>query len=168
MFRGVPMLSFPVLAADASGLFDQIIVSTDDEEIATCAQEFGCDVFWRDQDNGVRGTQEVAREVLMFHRGITKACVIYPCTPMLVASDLTRAMALLSDRVLYAMAVQTDPLADAGMFYAGQADAWRVRAPLIDSHTLMVPMPAERCIDINTPEDWERAERMFDKWRGHV
>jgi pseudaminic acid cytidylyltransferase len=43
-FFGKPMMAWSIEAAKASGCFDQIIVSTDDQEIAEVAQEWGCDV----------------------------------------------------------------------------------------------------------------------------
>jgi CMP-N-acetylneuraminic acid synthetase len=126
----------------------------------------GCEVHWRLADDGTKGTQEIAREVLAVWPWITEACVIYPCSPLLVAADLVRGHAVLQQRgALFAMSVATDPLADAGCFYWGKAEAFLVRAPLIDSHTVMVPMPSNRCIDINTPEDWAKAESMFDALR---
>lgn len=165
-FRGQPMIAYPIQAALACGLFDTIIVTTDDDEIEDVSLKFGAMVIRREQDDGVKGTQEVARDVLMRFTNATEACVIYPCTPMLVPSDLERGHAVLQRQgALYAMSVHYDPLADAGCFYWGKADAFRVRAPLIDSHTVMVPMPASRSIDINTQEDWARAESMYDQWR---
>ncbi len=43
--NGEPMMNYPVKAAQASGLFDQIIVSTADEETAAIARKSGCRVF---------------------------------------------------------------------------------------------------------------------------
>ncbi|MDH5368429.1 MAG: pseudaminic acid cytidylyltransferase [Gammaproteobacteria bacterium] len=43
-FCGKPMIAWSIEAAKTSGCFDQIIVSTDDHEIAEIAQEWGCDV----------------------------------------------------------------------------------------------------------------------------
>lgn len=160
------MIAYPIQAATISELFDAILVTTDDAEIEDVALKFGAMVVRREQDDGAKGTQEVARDVLMQFHQATEACVIYPCTPMLVPSDLVRGHAVLQRQgALFAMSVHYDPLADAGCFYWGKADAFRVRAPLIDSHTAMVPMPAARSIDINTQEDWARAESMFDNWR---
>lgn len=160
------MMQWPIEAAKASGLFDLILVTTDDQEIAEVATDCGASIFMRKEDDGSRGTQLVARQVLMARREFDEACVIYPCSPLLAPSDLTRAFTLLKKPgALYAMSVQTNPLADAGCFYAGDANAWRVNAPLIDSHTIMVPMPAGRVCDINTWDDWRRAEILFDAWR---
>jgi pseudaminic acid cytidylyltransferase len=162
-FRGKPIICYAINAAQKSGLFDSVVVSTDGAAVAAIASTAGAEVVWRDYDDGTKGTQEVARDVLVRSPEVTEACVIYPCSPLLVPSDLTRAHAVLQRLgALYAMSVQTSPLADAGCFYMGKADAFRNRAPLIDSHTVMVPMPAGRCIDINTEADWAKAELMYD------
>ena len=46
--NGTPMISFPIASAKESNLFDMVIVSTDDSEIAEVASKSGADVFWRD------------------------------------------------------------------------------------------------------------------------
>jgi len=50
---------------------------------------------------------------------------------------------------------------DAGQFYWGLADAWRNEQPLFSHRTTPVILPRCRVQDIDTPEDWERAELMF-------
>ena len=165
-FRGRPIIEYPIDAAKRTGLFDAIWVSTDDADIERLAIVNGCQVFRREKDDGSRGTQEVAREVLLELPEVDDACVIYATSPLLVPADLHRGWAVLQKQgALYAMSVQADPLADAGCFYWGKAAAFRVNAPLIDSHTVLVPMPAGRCCDINTEADWHRAEQMYDVWK---
>jgi N-acylneuraminate cytidylyltransferase len=138
-------------------------VSTDGAAVAAIASTAGAEVVWRDYDDGSKGTQEVARDVLMDMPDVDEACVIYATSPLLVPSDLVRGHAVLQRTgALFAMSVQTSPLADAGCFYWGKADAFRICAPLIDSHTVMVPMPAGRCCDINVEADWIKAEQMYD------
>ena len=162
-FRGQPIICYAIHSAQKSGLFDRVIVSTDGAAVAAIASTAGAEVVWRDYDDGSKGTQEVARDVLMDMPDVDEACVIYATSPLLVPSDLVRGHAVLQRTgALFAMSVQTSPLADAGCFYWGKADAFRNRAPLIDSHTVMVPMPAGRCCDINTESDWQRAETMYD------
>lgn len=51
-FCGKPMLAFTILAAQESKLFDRIIVSTDDEDIAKVAEQYGVEVpFFRNRHN---------------------------------------------------------------------------------------------------------------------
>jgi len=50
---------------------------------------------------------------------------------------------------------------DAGQFYWGRADAWLTRKALFGPHAASVVLPRHLVQDIDTPEDWRRAELMF-------
>lgn len=50
---------------------------------------------------------------------------------------------------------------DAGQFYWGQAQAWLVHKPLFSLDAAPVLLPRHRVQDIDTSEDWDRAEWMF-------
>lgn len=156
-FHGKPIIAYSIETAQFSGLFDSVIVSTDDDEIEAVAQNYGAAVFRRPFDDGAKGTQEVAADVLMALPNVTLACVIYPTCPLLHTSDLQAGLDALEGHQ-FAMSV-ADPLVDIGCFYWGQADAFRYRLPLIATHTAIVPL--SRAIDINTPEDWTRAEELY-------
>jgi pseudaminic acid cytidylyltransferase len=167
-FKGWPMMQWPIQIAWSSVLFDEIIVSTDDDDVARLADALHCTVVRRSEDDGTKGTQEIAAEVLRM-RTCDMACVIYPCSPMLTARDLQEAYAALREQpsLAFSMSVLADPLADAGMFYFGHRWAFVNGAPLIYPHTAMIPIPSTRGIDINTQEDWDRAETMFDNLRAN-
>lgn len=101
-FLGKPILSYSIEAALESGLFDTVMVSTDDEEIAQIAKECGAEVpFYRSEQtsNDYAATADVVSEVLEEYakRGIyyETACVIYPTAPFLTAEALKKAMEVL-------------------------------------------------------------------------
>lgn len=50
---------------------------------------------------------------------------------------------------------------DAGQFYWGKASAWLASKPLFSMAAAPVPLPRHRVQDVDTPEDWERAEWLF-------
>lgn len=50
---------------------------------------------------------------------------------------------------------------DAGQFYWGAADAWLANRPIFSENSVPVLLPRHRVQDIDTQEDWERAELMF-------
>lgn len=162
LFHGRPMLSWPIEIAKASKLFQMIIVSTDDDEIEQVALANGAVVMRRPTDDGTKGTQEIARDVLLNIPSAHFACVIYPASPLLHALDLHNGMRALQHSV-YAMTVGPDGR-DAGNFYWGRAQAFRDELPL-GPRTAHVVLPAGRCCDINTPADWARAEQLFDACR---
>lgn len=166
-FRGQPMLLYPIQAAQASGLFDLVIVSTDSHLIAHTGFAAGCCVVPRPLDDGSAGTQEIAARVLdtlNYTGGIV--CVIYPCTPLLRPQDLKDGVAALlrPHNKPYVRSVGPDGK-DAGAFYWGFVGPYRARKPLDPFTTYDHVLPPERVCDIDTPEDWARAETMFDALR---
>jgi N-acylneuraminate cytidylyltransferase len=166
LFHGKPIIVYAIETAQKSGLFDMIVVSTDSTEIADIARANGAIAFMRSPDDGTRGTQDVAREVLMssHFKDIRQACVIYATSPLLLPVDLRLAFhTMIVYGVEYVMSVQPDVLADAGCFYMGQASAFRDEVPLIGRKTMLYPLPPERCCDINVIEDWERAEQLYQR-----
>lgn len=165
-FHGKPIMAYSIETARESGLFDEIVVSTDCLAIAEVARQYGATVFERPTDDGSRGTQDVAREVLLDpkYADVQEACVIYATSPLLLVSDLILAMDELLDHFrFYAMSVNREPLFDAGCFYFGKASAFKKNISLIGPYTAMIPLPPERVCDINTEADWERSEQLYQR-----
>lgn len=54
-----------------------------------------------------------------------------------------------------------DAYHDAGQFYWGRASAWLNKSPIYAAHSQLVLLPSYRVQDIDTPDDWLRAERLF-------
>lgn len=163
LFHGKPIIAYSIMAAFDSGLFEEVIVSTDCEHIAFIAEAYGAKVQMRDEAHSKDevGTQEVARYVLDQHeKKYELACVIYPTAPMLTAQDLILAMTAMSKARNFVMSVSSAPLSDAGQFYLGRSEAFGTSV-LIHPNTAMYPIPANRVKDINTPEDWAQAEDMY-------
>ena len=97
-FMGRPMIAYAIAAAKASGLFDEVMVSTDDAEIAEIAKAHGAAVpFLRSAEtaNDFATTNDVLKEVLdeYARRGHTfeTFCCIYPCVPFLTGDLLKEA-----------------------------------------------------------------------------
>ena len=59
-----------------------------------------------------------------------------------------------------------DAYHDAGQFYWGRESAWLEHRPFFTRDTAPVVLPRERVQDIDTPEDWRRAEVMFRVMHG--
>lgn len=97
-FAGKPMLAYAIQAAKESGIFDEIMVSTEDAEIAQIAHEYGADVpFMRSAKTAsdYATTCDVLEEVLGEYskrgREFNVLCCIYPCVPFLSGSILRDA-----------------------------------------------------------------------------
>ena len=197
-FDGKPIIAYSIEAALVCGLFDEVIVSTDDDEIAQVARQLGASTpFVRPPELAVDHTPTVpvishainACSAAGWH--IDDACCIYPCAPLIQIDDLRAALALLQDSGAdYAFPVAEYPspiqralkrnaagilapaypefqntctqeldlaFYDAGQFYWGAAVAW-LSNPRIHSSGAGLLIPAWRAVDIDTPEDWKRAE----------
>lgn len=105
LFLGKPMLAYSVEAALAAGIFREVMVSTDDEEIARIAIEAGASVpFMRSEETAgdFATTDDVLMEVLKTYKDRGEsfdymAC-IYPTAPFVTADKLREAMRLLIER----------------------------------------------------------------------
>lgn len=101
-FLGRPILEYSIEAALQADLFQEVMVSTDDEEIAQVAQRAGAKVpFFRSADtsNDYATTADVIAEVLLSYERIGMrfhtACCIYPTAPFVTANAIRTAMMLL-------------------------------------------------------------------------
>lgn len=99
-FRGKPMVAWSIEAALLSGCFDEVIVSTDDEEIADVARQWGASVpFMRPAalSDDHTGTMPVVRHAIEWFSSNAKpaehVCCIYPTAPLLKPSALAEAHA---------------------------------------------------------------------------
>ena len=103
-FCGRPILAYSVEAAVASGMFDCVMVSTDDEEIAEIAKKYGAEIpFFRSEKtaNDYASTSEVLLEVLEEYekRGeqFDIGCCIYPTAPFVTGAKLKHAVEKLAE-----------------------------------------------------------------------
>lgn len=201
-FFGKPMIAWSIEAARVSGLFDHVIVSTDDAEIAAVAKQWGAEVpFVRPAElaNDYVGTTEVIAHATQWvlDQGwpVRAVCCIYATAPFIQVEDLRRGFgALESGEWAYAFAA-TDysssifrsfkrlpsgglemlfpeyylarsqdlppALHDAGQFYWGRPSAWIEGKRVFDRGSVPIVIPRWRVQDIDTEEDWLRAELMF-------
>ncbi|MBE5822992.1 MAG: pseudaminic acid cytidylyltransferase [Butyrivibrio sp.] len=102
-FNGKPIMAYSIEAAIQSGAFDEVMVSTDDEEIAEIARKYGASVpFMRSEKtaNDFATTVDVIDEVIREYHGLGKdfdlfAC-IYPTAPFITSDKLKEAVEKLS------------------------------------------------------------------------
>ncbi len=101
-FCGKPILAYSIETALGSGLFDEIMVSTDDDEISRVASGYGAAVpFPRSPEtsNDHAGLIEVVTEVIQAYKNsgmeFELACCILPTAPLISQSDLKSGLALL-------------------------------------------------------------------------
>ena len=202
-FCGRPIIAYSIGTAIESALFDRIIVSTDDDEIADAATTFGAEVPFRrpaDLSDDMATTIAVVQHTLNWTNDagldVSYVCCIYPTAPFMQAGDLRRALdKVQEDGVDYCFPVTefTSPVQrairirsdrrldmfdpaqfhvrsqdlepayhDAGQFYWGRSRAFLAGHPLFSPRAVALRIPAWRVQDIDTTDDWERAELLYD------
>jgi len=205
-FCGKPMIAWSIEAALQSGCFDQVLVSTDDKEIADVARQCGADVpFMRPPalSDDHTGTMPVIRHAIEWciQQGQTpeNVCCIYATAPFIRAENIQQGLQILGDTGSdYAFSVTSYPFPiqrairitaqgrvemfypeqfntrsqdleeayhDAGQFYWGTVSAMLADKMIFASGATPVILPRHQVQDIDTPEDWLRAELMFKAWR---
>ena len=203
-FAGKPMIAYAIHAALRAGVFDHVIVSTDDDEIAAVARAAGATTPFRRPselaDDHTPTVPVVAHAIQACHAlgwPVEQVCCIYPGVPFIDTGDIVAALTLLqTSDAAYAFPVAcfsspiqralrrqddgtTSPFHpehantrsqdlerayhDAGQFYWGGARPW-LDGLNIHAHGRTIVLPAWRVVDIDTPADWDRAERLAVAW----
>ena len=194
-FHGQPLIAYSIKAAQESGLFDKIVVSTDDEEIANVAQSYGAEVLKRPKElaDDFTGTGAVVEHTLSIYKGYNFCCTIYATAPLLQAKYLYEGLEKLqnSDAVM-AFSVTSMPFPiqrtfkikegrcemftpeyfstrsqdleeayqDAGQFYWEKVGVKMNDIPF-GRDSIPIILPRHMVQDIDTLEDWKRAELMY-------
>jgi len=104
-FCGKPILSYSIEAAKHAEIFDEIMVSTDDEKIAGIGKEYGAKIpFFRSEktSDDFATTADVLMEVLSEYKKagktFTHICCIYPTAPFVTGDKLKEGMQLLLEK----------------------------------------------------------------------
>ena len=97
-FLGKPIIAYSIKAAIDSGLFDEVMVSTDNLEIADIAKKYGAKVpFMRSANNSddFAITFDVIKEVINYYKEqsieFDNLCCLYSCAPFVNPKVLLRA-----------------------------------------------------------------------------
>ena len=200
-FCGKPLIAYSIDAALQSGLFEKIIVSTDDEEIANVAKQYGADVpFLRPTElsDDFTGTGAVVAHALQTLRekgeAYDFACTIYATAPLLEPHYLIEGFEKLKESdAVNAFSVTSMPYPiwrtfkitdnarcemfwkdkfsarsqdleeayhDAGQFYWSNLRK-TAHDVMFGSESIPIVLPRHLVQDIDTPEDWIRAELMY-------
>ena len=202
LFLGKPIIAYSIEAAIKSNLFDRVIVTTDDEEIATVAKEYGAEIpFLRPKnlaDDFTPTVPVIAHAInTLESQGchVDLACCIYATAPFVnevylkegyekliqgkrsyvfsatqFSFPIFRAFKMTdTDSVEmfwpenYNTRSQDLPKAyqDAGQFYWGKAEAFLADKPFFCNEASTVILPSYLVQDIDTLEDWEKAEVLY-------
>ena len=101
-FLGKPIISYAIDAALTSKIFDTVMVSTDDEDIAEVSKKYGAEVpFIRrgDLSSDTAMTVPVLIDAVDYYKKNGKdfiyGCCIYPCSPLITPKLIKQGMEML-------------------------------------------------------------------------
>lgn len=201
-FHGKPLIAYSIEVAQASQLFDRVVVSTDDEEIAKIAKTYGASVpFVRPKAlaDDFTGTADVINHALNWlHRDgeiYDYVCTLYATAPFLQKEYLQEGFKKLKESdAIHAFSVTSMPFPiqrtfkitengrcemfmpqhyytrsqdleegyqDAGQFYWSKigVDSKEI---IFGKDSIPIVLPRYLVQDIDTLEDWQRAELMYE------
>ena len=197
-FFGKPLIAYSIEVALASKLFEEVIVSTDDEQIASIAKSYGAVVpFLRPKvlSDDFTGTQAVIEHTLsQLDNSYDFVCTIYATAPLLQAKYLLEGFEKLKNTTaIYAFSATSMPFPiqrtfklnkngrcemftpehymtrrqdleeayqDAGQFYWEKVGI-KSDEIMFGADSLPIILPRHLVQDIDTLEDWKRAEVMY-------
>ena len=200
-FHGKPLIAYSIEVAINSKLFNDIIVSTDDKDIALVAKEYGASVQLRPKElsDDFTGTGDVVKYVL---DTLTKdgkqydySCTIYATAPLLQEQYLSKGFKQLKNsdaKMSFSATSMPFPIQrtfkinnngrcnmftpenfnkrsqdleeayqDAGQFYWENTNKNFTDIPF-GKDSIPIILPRYLVQDIDTIEDWERAEYMYE------
>lgn len=201
-FAGKPMIAYSIETAHQSGLFDRILVSTDDAEIGEIARQYGGEApfvrpaeFSGDYCSSIDVIKHALQWAIDNWGAVEYACCIYATAPFVQARYLREGHdKLFASGKSYAFSVTSFPFPiqrairvnaegavemfypehyltrsqdleeafhDAGQFYWGRSEAFLNDERIFSPASLPVILPRHLVQDIDTPEDWRRAELMY-------
>lgn len=178
-FRGRPIVAYTVEAAGRSGLFEVVVVSTEDEEIQAAVQGLECEIHRRPPKlaSDTARVVDVLREVLDEQgrggREFDFLCCLYPTAPMRDAQDIKTAYTVLVEQQMdYCIGVVVHReggkriVVDNGSMYWVRVGAFLAAGELVGPKAAGYVMPRWRSVDIDEREDLNLAEFFASEYLG--
>jgi pseudaminic acid cytidylyltransferase len=207
-FHGKPLIAYSIETAIESNLFERVIVSTDDPEIASIAKEYGAEIYIRPKElaDDYTATKPVVDNVLEnINTKYDYCCTLYATAPLLQSKYLIEGFEKLKkSNAINAFSATTMPFPiqrtfkinkngrcemftpefysarsqdleeayqDAGEFYWTKLGRTSDKI-MFGEDSIPIILPRYLVQDIDTLEDWERAEiayqilnqDRYDKW----
>ena len=201
-FCGLPIIAYSINTAKKSNIFDKIIVSTDNDEIANVAKSYGAEVPFKRPEHlsdDHTGINDVIFHAVnyMIQKGqvLNEVCCIYATAPLIKINDLKESLKILqtnkwnyvisatnfnypihrsfeikengSIEMLFKKYYESrsqdivKSMHDAGQFCWGYANTWLKKQIIFDNKSTIIELPNWRVQDIDTLDDWYRAEQIY-------
>ena len=166
LLAGRPLIEWTIEAAKQSAWLDVIAVTTEDDEIHRVAVEIGgASVIRRPMvlaSDTANIYDAIKHAIYRMQGNFTHVCLLHPTSPLRTFADIDGCCVLANETgadavVSYAAGGEVPN----GAVYVGKRE-WILDGGNFDAPGhVRYPMPAERSVDINTPEDFAEAERLI-------
>lgn len=209
LLGGQPLIAYSVRAALGAAAITDVVVSTDDDEIAVAAELAGAEVPFRrpaelaqDETPMIDTVLHAIDALAELGRRYDLVCLLQPTSPMRLSSDIDRAVALMdaqaADTVFSALPVPAehhpywtwlvqpdgtlsslvagDPpprrqdlppaVHREGSVYVATVALVEARRSLYGNRVVAFEIDPARSVNIDTPDDWARAERLIAASQG--
>jgi pseudaminic acid cytidylyltransferase len=197
-FYGKPLIAYSIDTALKSNIFDKVVVSTDDKEIASIAQKYGAEAYMRPKElaDDHTATQPVIDNVLEnIEESYDYYCTIYATAPLVQSKYLIEGLEKLKNSsAINAFSATSMPFPiqrtfkvdengrcemftpefysarsqdleeayqDAGQFYWTKIGE-KSNKIMFGEDSIPIVLPRHLVQDIDTLEDWERVEIMYE------
>jgi N-acylneuraminate cytidylyltransferase len=201
LFFSKPMIIWVIEKLKKSNFFDEIIVSSDSDNILNIVKKKGCSLTIKRPKSlsgdkiGIQPVIEHAiQKIKKNNYNFKHVCCIYPCNPFLNINDLKRSFKIFKNnkkKFIFSIAQYSHPIEraiklkkdfstiscfkknfnkrtqdlrksyyDAGQFCWGTTKLWESKKN-IHNFGLGFEIPFWRVVDIDTKDDWKRAELLF-------
>ena len=200
-FLGKPIIAYSIEAAIKSNCFDEVIVSTDNKEIAELGIKYGAQApFVRPDEisDDFSSTLVVVKHAIeqqSIESNIENVCCLYATAPFINAKTINDSYEeFIKSNACYCLGITSFPFPiqraikvssknrlamfnkksiqirsqdletayhDAGQFCWGKASAFKNELSIYSDLTIPFILPRHLTQDIDTMEDWVRAETMF-------
>ena len=174
-FCGKPMIAWSIEAARASDCFDQIIVSTDNKEIADVSKKWGAEVpFMRPAElaDDFAGTTPVVAHAVRWHQDYSQelkmVCCLYATAPFVEPADIQLGLELLeqsdSDRFVFTATAYASPIQRALRLdpASGESQMWHPEQFSKRSQDLEPAYHDAGQFYWGRPEAWLQSENLFE------
>jgi CMP-N-acetylneuraminic acid synthetase len=163
LWNGIPMLGDAIQKAQATSLFDYIVVSSDSPEILQVAHDYGAMPLWRttEASSDVATDDDVAREVLAYFPKANLVCKLYPCVPLLTFFDIRWTRFILA-YVDGSYTVDENGKDAGACYWFKRKSFYKYNSIALDTFP-WAKCKLRICQDINTPEDLEIAKQKAGK-----
>ena len=169
LLNGKPLIAYAIIAAKGSKYIDRTIVSTESSEIADVALSYGAEVpFVRpaelatDEASSVSVLQHAVQTIEQHGQKIDIMVLVQPTSPLVVTEDIDATIdKLFSSGAPTCVSVSQSGALN-GAVYAVRRDALMVQSTVNDPRAgVTLLMPDARSVDVDTEEDFLRAEALL-------